>query len=250
MNELEKKFFEAFEGMSRMAPGSEASTQKAADLLSRQDEPLEILDIGCGNGVHSLLLARLFSKAVITAIDNHGPYIHNLNQSAMAQGLSHRVKGQVADMFQMPFKPESFDLIWSEGAIYIIGFQRGLKEWKSLLKPEGVIICSEAVWLCETPSPEIFDFWKAEYPEIDTIATKLKQISEAGYTSLDHFVMPSRDWLSYYEPLQKNLDQMKEKEGHLPVVQEVTQALQREIDLYYQYGNEYSYAFFVMTKNH
>jgi len=248
MNELEKKFFEAFEGMSRMAPGSEASTQKAADLLNRRDEPLHILDIGCGNGIHSQLLARLFPNAVITAIDNHGPFIDKLNHSAAAQRLSHRVKGQVADMFQMPFAPESFDLIWSEGAIYIIGFQRGLEEWEQFLKPGGALICSEAVWLNEMTSQEIFDFWNAEYPEIDTIEVKLQQVAEAGYTSLGYFIMPSRDWLTYYEPLQKNLDQMNEKEGHLTTVQEVTQALQREIDLYHQYGHEYSYAFFVMKK--
>ena len=248
MNDLEKKFFEAFEGMSRMAPGSEASTQKAAELLNRRNEPLEILDVGCGNGIHSLLLARLFPNAVITATDNHGPFIDQLNKSAAEKGLSHRVKGQVADMFQMPFEPASFDLIWSEGAIYIIGFQRGLQEWKQFLKPGGALICSEAVWLNETPSQEILEFWNAEYPEIDTVAAKLQQVTEAGYISQGHFVMPPSDWLSYYEPLQKNLDRMKEKEGHLSTVQEVTQALQKEIDLYHQYGQEYSYAFFVMTK--
>ncbi len=248
MNELEKKFFEAFEGMSRMAPGSETSTQQAADLMNRRNEPLKILDIGCGNGVHSLLLAKLFPHAVITAIDNHGPFIETLNQSAASQGLSHRVKGQVADMFKMPFAAESFDLIWSEGAIYIIGFQRGLKEWKQLLKPDGILICSEAVWLKESPSPEIFDFWNAEYPEIDTVPAKLQQVTDAGYSNLGCFIMPSSDWELYYRPLEENLNRMKEKEGHLETVQEVTQALQHEIDLHRLYGNEYSYAFFIMKK--
>lgn len=248
MNELEKKFFEAFEGMSRMAPGSESSTQKAADILDRRDEPLEILDIGCGNGIHSLLLAKLFPNATITAVDNHGPFIDNLNQAAAAQGLAHRVKGQVADMFHLPFEPESFDMIWSEGAIYIIGFQRGLHEWKQLLKPDGALICSEIVWLTETPSQEIADFWKDECPNMGTVEANIQMIKEAGYTSLGHFVLPPRDWLDYYEPLQQNLDRMNEEEGHLSTVQEVTQALQGEIDMYHQYGHEYSYAFFVMTK--
>lgn len=31
-------------------------------------------------------------------------------------------------MFEMDFEPESFDLIWSEGSIYIAGFQTGLKD--------------------------------------------------------------------------------------------------------------------------
>ncbi|MDW7672290.1 MAG: class I SAM-dependent methyltransferase [Bacillota bacterium] len=70
------------------------------------------------------------------------PFIHTLNETAGTQGIAHRVQGQVADMFRMPFAPESFDLIWSEGAIYIIGFQRGLQEWKALLKPGGALICS------------------------------------------------------------------------------------------------------------
>lgn len=248
MNELEKTFFEAFAGMARMAPGSEASTQQAADVLNRRKEPLAILDIGCGNGVHSLLLARLFPRAVITAVDNHAPFIETLNKSAAAQGLAHRVKGQVSDMFHLPFDAASFDLVWSEGAIYIVGFQRGLQEWQLLLKPGGTLVCSEAVWLTESPSPEIFAFWHAEYPEIDTVAAKLQQITDNRYTLLGHFVMPASDWEIYYRPLQQNLNRMNETKGHLAAVQEVSQALQQEIDFYRQYGREYSYAFFVMKK--
>lgn len=46
----------------------------------------------------------------------------------------------------MDFVPESFDLIWAEGYIYIIGFKKGLQDWKKFLKPGGYLICSEISW--------------------------------------------------------------------------------------------------------
>ncbi|WHY99634.1 hypothetical protein [Peribacillus simplex] len=46
-------------------------------------------------------------------------------------------------MFDMGFKTETFDLIWAEGSIYIIGFQKGLKVWKPFLNRGGYLVCSE-----------------------------------------------------------------------------------------------------------
>lgn len=40
-------------------------------------------------------------------------------------------------MLDMPFDAESFDLLWAEGSIFIIGLARGLKNFRACLKPGG-----------------------------------------------------------------------------------------------------------------
>ncbi|EOD01719.1 class I SAM-dependent methyltransferase [Caldisalinibacter kiritimatiensis] len=191
--EMEKYFFEAFNGLDRLAPGSQASTLKAISMFNGSKEHIKILDIGCGNGIHTMLLAQEFPNATIIAIDNHMPFIENLNSTAEKFGLSNRVIGKCISMFEMPFEENSFDLIWSEGAIYIAGFENGLRDWKKFLKNDGYLICSEISWITNTPSEKISAYWNEEYPQIDTIENKIKQIESAGYSYQSHFVMPVTD---------------------------------------------------------
>lgn len=62
---------------------------------------------------------------------------------ANASGVAERVKALNMSMLQLSFPPESFDLIWSEGAIYIMGFGNGLTAWKPLLRRGGYVVVSE-----------------------------------------------------------------------------------------------------------
>lgn len=116
--------------MNRFGPGSTESTLRAACFYPKRNVPIRILDIGCGIGTHTFLLAKQFPKAQVVGIDYHAPYIEKLNQTAAKNRLTDRVHGVVMSMFDMAFEKESFDMIWAEGSIYIIGFQRGLRQWR------------------------------------------------------------------------------------------------------------------------
>ncbi|SES99447.1 Methyltransferase domain-containing protein [Natronincola peptidivorans] len=246
---MEKYFFEAFDGLTRLGPGSKESTLKAIAMFDKAEEPIRILDVGCGNGIHTLLLAGALPNASIVAIDNHAPYIESLNQSAKRYGFSDRVIGKCLSMFEMDFEEDSFHLIWSEGAIYIAGFEKALRDWKRFLKKDGYLICSEVIWLTDHPSKEAYDFWQKEYPEIDTLENKIQQIKAAGYHYQSHFTTPVTDWTEhYFSPLQNNLHIMREKYKDNEVAKEVIDTLQAEIDLYYKCFSEYGYVFFAMSK--
>lgn len=246
---MEKYFFEAFHGLDRLAPGSKISTLKALSMFNPSKEHINILDVGCGNGIHTMLLAQEFPKASIIAIDNHMPYIETLNKTASNLKLSDRVVGKCISMLDMPFEENFFDLIWSEGAIYIAGFEKGLRDWKRFLKKEGYLICSELCWTTNTPQEEIYAYWIEEYPLIDTIENKIKQIKNAGYHYESHFIIPVSDWTdNYYTPLQHNLTMMLEKYKNNEIAKQVIDTLQIEIDLYHKYSSQYSYAFFGMSK--
>ena len=246
---MEKYFYEAFNGMKRFGPGSDASTLRAIKMFPANTSQLKILDIGCGIGTHTLILAKHFPEADITAIDNHAPHIEKLNEAAAKRGYSGRIHGIVMSMFEMTFGNESLDLIWSEGAAYIAGFSHAIRDWKRLLKPNGYIICSEISWISDTPSEESKRFWNEGYSEMNTVACKIEQIQEQGYDCTGHFICPVSDWtVNYYEPISRNLKKMEERYRGNTQAMEAVQNLRNEITLYKKHSSDYSYVFYAMKK--
>ncbi len=60
--------------------------------------------------------------AEIVAVDLFPEFLEVLQSRAQEAGLTGRIETLAASMDALPFEPESLDLIWSEGAIYNLGF--------------------------------------------------------------------------------------------------------------------------------
>lgn len=124
-------------------------------------------------------------------------------------------------------------IFYAEGSIYIAGFQEGLKQWKTFLKQDGYLVCSEISWLHMNPSKESKEFWEQGYPEINTIPKKVNQIINLQYAYLFSFVLPREDWTSeYYNPLDSNLKKMEHKYHRTPAALDVVNMIKQEINLY------------------
>jgi serine/threonine-protein kinase HipA len=91
-----------------------------------------VLDLGCGSGRPSLVLAETLGARVL-AIDLHQPLLDRLSARARAQGLADLIEVRCADIGALDLAPGSVDLLWSEGAIYLLGFEVGLTRWRPLL---------------------------------------------------------------------------------------------------------------------
>ena len=78
----------------------------------------------------------------ITGYDLFPLFINLFNSNVSKFNLQEEVKGIVASKDKLPIKHEELDLIWSEGAISNIGFERGLKEWRIFLNPRACIAVS------------------------------------------------------------------------------------------------------------
>lgn len=124
----------------------------------------------------------------VTGLDFLSGFIDIFNRNARQSGLQNRVTGIVGSMDDLPFRNEELDLIWSEGAIYNIGFERGLNEWRKYLKKGGYLAVSECSWFTDERPAEINDFWMDAYPEIDTIPNQVAKFTrQAIFLSLHLF---------------------------------------------------------------
>ena len=130
----------------RQVPGGDAETKKAIDLAMIDPlTPLKIADIGCGTGSSAMLLARSLN-AQITAVDFLPDFIEVLKSNSENDGLTKKINPLICSMEDLQFDNEEYDVIWSEGAIYNIGFENGINDWKRFLKPGGLLVVSEITW--------------------------------------------------------------------------------------------------------
>jgi len=243
--ELIAKYYSALE---RQGPGSPEVTIKALSFVENLSEESQIADIGCGSGGQTMVLAQN-APGKIRGIDLFPTFIDLFNSNASKLNLQDRVKGIVGSMDDLTFQNEELDLIWSEGAIYNIGFERGLREWKKYLKNGAYIAVSEAAWFTEERPKEIEDFWMDAYPGIDTIPNKVQQMQNAGYLPLASFIIPEICWTEHFYEPQVEAQEVFLKEHAGNKAAEGFIANQRhETDLYYKYKEFYGYAFFIGKK--
>jgi ubiquinone/menaquinone biosynthesis C-methylase UbiE len=240
-------FSEIHTGLPREGPGRDQYTEKAFKMLPHLRQP-DILDIGCGPGGPTVKLAGLCDGRV-TGLDSHQPYLDRLAQKAADEDLTDRVRAVRGSMYDIPFPRESFDVIWAEGAIYIVGFEKGLVDWRGFLKPDGFLVVHEMTWLRPDPPREILDYWKKLYPGIMTVEENLQTIPRCGYEVIEHFTLPEDAWwIEYYGPLEERISQLRTKYAGDTRALEALYNEQREIDMYRKYKSWYGSVFFVMQK--
>jgi SAM-dependent methyltransferase len=193
-------------------------------------------------------LARL-TDGEVTGLDLHQPFLDRLNVKIEEAGLSGRVRTVHGSMSEMEFPEGSFDVLWAEGSIYIIGFDRGLREWARFLKPEGCLVASEVVWLRPDPPQEVREFWEANYPAIRTIPENLERVAACGYRLIGLFSLPEDAWWDgYYGPLEKRLEALRKKYGDNPEALAALDEEVKEIEMYRRYSEWYGSVFFVVQK--
>ena len=239
---------EYFSRLERQGPGSPEVTIKALSFIDNLTQKSFVADIGCGTGGQTMVLAQQ-SPGYITGIDLFPTFIDMFNINAGKLNLQDRIKGIVGSMDNLPFKEEELDLIWSEGAIYNIGFEQGLNEWRKFLKKGGYIAVSEVSWFTEKRPVEIETFWKDAYSEIDTISNKIARMQKASYIPVATFILPENCWTEhFYAPQVTAQDIFLEKYAGNKTAEEFIASERHEAQLYYRYKEYYGYVFYIGKK--
>ncbi len=239
---------EYFSLIERQGPGSPEMTLKALSFIDNLNNESQIADLGCGTGGQTMTLA-LHTTGEVLGLDLFPGFIDLFNKNATDNNLQHRVKGVVGSMDELPFEPESLDLIWSEGAIYNVGFERGVNEWRNYLKKGGYIAVTDASWFTDERPAEINDFWNDAYPEIDTIPVKMGQLQKAGYIPVAAFCLPENCWTThFYEPQVTAQELFLKKYPDNTTAHELIANERREAELYKKYKAYYGYVFYIGKK--
>ena len=240
--------YEYFLNLKRQVPGSPETTIKALSFIDNLNEISHIADIGCGTGGQTLILAKHTTGNII-GIDNSIPFIEKFNDNINKNNLESRVKGIVESMDNLSLKKEELDMIWSEGAIAHIGFERGLKYWNKYIKENGYIAVTDATWFTENRPGEINDFWIDAYPEIDTIGNNVLKMEKAGYMPIASFVIPENCWIeNYFTPKVSLNEAFLEKYKGNKAVEDFIAAEEWEAQLYEKYKKYYGYVFYIGKK--
>lgn len=239
---------EYFANIERQGPGSPEVTIKALSFIDNLSSESHIADIGSGTGGQTMVLTQ-HAPGAITAIDLFPLFIDRLNENAKKLNLHDRVKVIIGSMDNLPFRQEELDMIWSEGAIYNIGFERGLNEWHKFLKTGGYIAVTEASWFTDERPAEIDEFWKDAYPEIDTIPNKVAQLQKAGYLPVATFILPESCWIeNFYVPQAAVQESFLKKHAGNKTAEELVANQRHEALLYSKYKEYYGYVFYIGKK--
>ena len=259
-------FYEIFDPCQpRQGPGEDASTARAFERLmeaalerdpgaGKAEAPhrLNILDVGCGSGAQTLILARQDGARVV-AIDNHLPFLDELERRAQAAGLADKIETRVHDMAEMEellADHQPFDVVWAEGSLYVMDFAEGLRACRAMLKPGGGLAASELTWLRPDAPKECRDYFAAQYPAMRDVAGNLALMKDCGYDVLGHFTLPeSAWWLPYYQPLATRVAELREKYRDDDAKLEMLVWVDEEIEMYRRFSTYYGYVFYLARRD-
>ena len=231
-----------FVNLERLGPGDDEQSKKALNCIRFETNSPKIADIGCGTGSQTIFLAKETNCEII-AVDFLQPFLNELDKRAKLQELN--VKTICASMDDLPFSEKSFDLIWSEGAIYNIGFNNGINYWKKYLKHYGYLAITELSWFTDKRPKEIEDFWKNAYSGIDTVKNNVCKLEKNGYKTIDHFALPNKCWDNYYEPMKKEFETFLKKWENKKEVEDFVNEQIIEIEMYKKYNQYCGYEFYI-----
>ena len=164
-------------------------TRKGYKFIPKIKHP-NILDIGCGSGVPTIELAKI-SNGHVTGIDIDESLLDILRRKIKDAGLKNKVSVLNKSISTMSFEKESFDIIWSEGAVFVIGFENSIKNWREYLIPNGFLVLHD---------------------DIKDKTKKLGLIEKYGYKLTAEFDLSFEIWWNeYYSQLEELVDKYKDK---------------------------------------
>jgi len=231
-------------GLERQGPGDTDYSNYILSQLPDLPSNLCIADIGCGAGAGTLILADKF-RAKVRAVDFSREFLDELINRAKQRGLEHLVEVIECDMGSPDWKPETIDLLWSEGAAYNLTFKGALKAWRPLMAANGIAVISEMSYFTSEVPESVRVYWQNAYPTIGSESENSDIINSSGFEVLGIHRLPSKAWWdNYYEPLRKNIESFKNSDDD--IMQSLISETEEEMKFFEKYEKFYGYSFYIM----
>ena len=235
-------------GLERQGPGSPEMTIKALSFLDNLDKVSRVIDLGCGTGGQTMILAQNITGN-ITGVDQFSDFIDIFNDNAKKLNFQERVNGIVCSIENLSFQKEEFDIIWSEGAIDNIGFEKGLSHWNGFLKNNGYVAVTCPSWFTDERPAELEKFWTDAGSILDTIGNNISIMQKTGYNIVATFTLPDKCWTDkYFAPRDVAINAIYEKYAGNKTIEAYIKNMEYEVELYSKYKQHYGYAFYIGKK--
>lgn len=232
----------------RQGPGSPDITALALSFLGNLNTIARAADLGCGTGNQTIFLAQNLPGTVV-GVDLIPSFIDMLNENANKLNLGERVTGIVGDITKLPFKKEEFDLIWSEGVIDSVEFEKGINHWSRFLKKGGYIAITCPSWLTAEHPTEVEKFWIDAGSGLDTVESNISVMQKIGFEFVAAFALPEECWTdNYYTPREAAEKVFMEKHTGNETAEEYIKRSKCEMELYSKYKQHYGYVFYIGKK--
>ncbi len=208
----------------------------------------QILDVGCGQGGTSMKLAAL-SEGKVFGLDIDKIALDKLRKKASEANMSDKVRVIKCSMKDMEFPDGSFDIIWAEGSIHIVGFEQGINDWQRFIKPNGFLVIHEMTWLLPDPPQEISDYWLRIFPDMQISSRYVELAVSCGYHPVYDFSLPHEFWWrDYYSPMQKRIIKLRKRYTGNREAIEILDKKQQEVELFQKYSQWYGSGFYLFQK--
>jgi ubiquinone/menaquinone biosynthesis C-methylase UbiE len=103
-----------------------------------------IIDVGCGFGAMNLVLAEQFVESEIVGIDLSEPLLQLAREAAEKAGYGTRVRFESADVQQIPYEDDSFDVAFCVNMVHLVEDPiRMLNEIERVLLPGGLVFIAD-----------------------------------------------------------------------------------------------------------
>ena len=235
-------------GLERQGPGSPEMTIKALSFLDNLDKISRVVDLACGTGGQTMVLAQNITGEII-GVDICPDFINIFNNNVKKLNLQERVNGIVGSMEDLSFSKEEFDLIWSEGAIDSIGFEKEINYWNSFLKKNGYVAVTCPSWFTDERPAEIEKFWTDAGCKLDTIGDNISIMQKTGYNLVAAFTLPEKCWTeNYFIPRETAEKALLKKYAGNKTIEEYIENEKYEVELYTKYKQYYGYVFYIGKK--
>lgn len=183
------------------------------------------------------------------AIDSHAPSIQRLQKAIAKRGLSHSISAIVGDMARPELPAGSFDLVWSEGALYSIGLRNALQVCHGLLRPGGYLAFTDAVWRQDNPPPAVKASFDLDYPAMGRVEDDIAAIRDCGFEFVGHFTLPDEAWWDdFYTPMEARIAELRGQYAHDIEAMSILDRLAEEPEMHRRYSDFYAYEFFVVRR--
>ncbi|MCD4821529.1 MAG: class I SAM-dependent methyltransferase [Methanococcoides sp.] len=152
--------FMSYLGVPYFHVGGLTSTKRLAELC-QINKASKVLMVGCGTGFSACFVAEMFVCSVV-GVDIAEVSIRKAKERVESLGLGDRVEFRIGDAYDLPFEPDTYDVVITEFVSQFLDMDKAFREFVRVLKPGGMVGINEMYRDADIPPVIEEDILEAE----------------------------------------------------------------------------------------